>query len=277
MSLQTEFKQHYKTLGLPPDADWQQVQASYRQLLIRWHPDRHRHNSTLHEHATQHFIGLTTAFNELRSFQRQHNRLPLQDGSTYAAAGSADQTAHSNSSHAQVDAVATADSRVDKHAGVAIGSGNKSAPSNQRRQRRASATRTDNNPATSTVSEKEKRRAAKQPTRSTVSDTVAKPVEGVSYSTFQLSDEQLQQASLVGGSAKPGLLSQIKTLSGQRQYQMAGLIIGLMLFVILLMVVLDKTSSNSRHNEASSIVIESGVSEFVRPPDDILRGRTTNE
>jgi len=74
----TDFKNCYETLGLTPDADWRLVQSTYRQLLIRWHPDRHQENKVTADHAKQHFISLSTSFNALRDFQRQHKRLPLQ-------------------------------------------------------------------------------------------------------------------------------------------------------------------------------------------------------
>jgi len=74
----TDFKNCYETLGLTPDADWRKVQSTYRQLLIRWHPDRHRENNVTEDHAKQHFISLSTSFNALRDFHRQHKRLPLQ-------------------------------------------------------------------------------------------------------------------------------------------------------------------------------------------------------
>lgn len=266
MSLQTEFKEHYKTLGLAPDADWKQVQASYRQLLIRWHPDRHRHNSTLHEHATTHFIGLTTAFNELRNFQRQHNRLPLQSGLVEGIG-----TVDINPPAQQRDATS-----ASAAAARAPGAGAKNQTTNNSAINRHSKAAPDR-PARDGGAGKEKRRSTQQTVSTSLDEKVAKPVNGVSYSTFQLSDEQLQKASLVGGSSKPGLFNKLKTLLGQRQYQMAGVIVGLTLIVILLVVVLDKTNSNWRQNEASRIVIESGVSEFVRPADDILRGRSNED
>lgn len=273
LQTQTDFRQHYETLGLTPDADWRQVQSAYRQLLIRWHPDRHRHNNTLHEHATRHFIGLTTAFNELRSFQREHQRLPLQAGNDHSRDPSEPVRAATDTSPQSVKTAAAGSATMTAADTVTAANTSASGSVSGKRREKADA-------AVSSASEKDAlsakntRRSAKHPKSKNRIDRIEKPVEGISYSTLELSDEQLQNASLVRGGGKPGLLGKLKDLSGQRQYQMVGALIGLMLFVILLVVVLDKTNSNWRHNEASRIVIESGVSEFVRPPDEILRGRS---
>lgn len=72
------FNAQYKTLGLEKTADWDSVQRAYRKLVNKWHPDRHQGSPDAAAEAEQHFILITRAFNILRDFNRENNRLPLQ-------------------------------------------------------------------------------------------------------------------------------------------------------------------------------------------------------
>jgi len=216
----TDFKNCYETLGLTPDADWRKVQSTYRQLLIRWHPDRHRENNVTEDHAKQHFISLSTSFNALRDFHRQHKRLPLQQSA--ADTTFSEPPISQSGDYRQVNAAAI-----------------------KRKRQQAEA-------------QKERLRKHQQ-----------------NAPDFDLSDEQLMDASLVKASSRPSFKEQLNDIRSKR-HVMTGLAILLVLMLaLLLFFVLDSTNSAWRHDEAKRIVIEKGPSEFDMPAEDVLRGRSS--
>jgi len=73
-----EFKHEYQQLELDPSADWKNAQANYRRLVHVWHPDRYAQRPREKIHAQQQFIELTKAFNNLRTFYRENNRMPFE-------------------------------------------------------------------------------------------------------------------------------------------------------------------------------------------------------
>lgn len=73
-----EFEQEYQQLELDPSADWKNAQANYRRLVHIWHPDRYAQRPREKIHAQQQFIELTKAFNNLRTFYRENNRMPFE-------------------------------------------------------------------------------------------------------------------------------------------------------------------------------------------------------
>ncbi len=73
-----QFQRDYELLELEPSSDWEQASASYRKLVHAWHPDRYAQRPRERVHAQQHFIELTKAFNNLRSFYRKNKRLPFE-------------------------------------------------------------------------------------------------------------------------------------------------------------------------------------------------------
>ncbi len=73
------FERDYQMLELDRDADWKEARESYRRLVNRWHPDRFAARPREKQHAQTRFIEVTKSYNNLRSFHRDHHRLPLQD------------------------------------------------------------------------------------------------------------------------------------------------------------------------------------------------------
>jgi len=215
----TDFKNCYETLGLTPEADWRKVQSTYRQLLIRWHPDRHRENNVSEDDAKQHFISLSTSFNALRDFQREHKRLPLQSA---VDSNLSEPPISQSGEYRQVNAAAI-----------------------KRKRQQAEI-------------QKERLRKHQQ-----------------NAPTFDLSDEQLMDASLVKASARPSFKEQLKQIRSRRRVMTGLTILLVFLLALLLFFVLDSTNSAWRHNEAKRIVIEKGPSEFDMPAEDILRGRSS--
>lgn len=219
----TDFKNCYETLGLTPDADWRMVQSTYRHLLIRWHPDRHQENNVTADHAKQHFISLSTSFNALRDFQREHKRLPLQ-------------------------------SAVESPLSEA-----RNAPSGEYQSGSWDANTALNKQTRETAELKRERLRERRR----------------NAPTFDLSDEQLMDASLVKASSRPSFkerLTEIRSMSRA----MTGLAIALVLLLaVFLFFILDSTNSAWRHDEAKRIVIEKGPSEFTMAPEDVLRGRAS--
>jgi len=222
----TDFKNCYETLGLTPDADWRLVQSTYRQLLIRWHPDRHQENKVTADHAKQHFISLSTSFNALRDFQRQHKRLPLQS---------------------EIDPAVSETSRSYPNDGPHVG---------HRPDTGSAASNKPTRHAAELQRERLKERRRNTP-------------------AFDLSDEQLMDASLVKAGSRPSFKEKLQKIRSMRR-AMTGLAIALVLLLaVLIFFILDNSNSNRRHNEAKRIVIENGPSEFTMAPEDILRGRTS--
>lgn len=72
------FKQDYEQLELDDRADWNQARAHYRRLVHLWHPDKYAQRPREKNHAQQQFISLTKSYDNLRTFQRQHGRLPFE-------------------------------------------------------------------------------------------------------------------------------------------------------------------------------------------------------
>ncbi len=267
MTSHIDFNKCYKNLGLSPEADWQQVQSKYRQLLIRWHPDRHRHNKTLHKHATQHFIILTAAFNELRNYHRVHNRLPLQ-----ADVAAVNQTNVAAAVAVGIDDVPAAGSPV---------AGSKREPENAQSENPNTA----ESISVSKASRVNKESASDGSTTfSKVSSVVApRTVSGVARAgqssepqttrqtgrrrastntpranSFNLSDEQLKDASLVKVNTRPGLKDRLSHLRSKPSIVTIAAIVSLLVLGMLLVLVLDMTGSKMRQNEANRIVIENG-------------------
>jgi len=66
-------------LEIDRDSTWKDARASYRRLVNRWHPDRYSSRPREKQHAQQRFIEVTKAYDSLRTFYREHDRLPLQN------------------------------------------------------------------------------------------------------------------------------------------------------------------------------------------------------
>ena len=73
-----QFEQEYQLLELEPSANWKGAQDNYRRLVHVWHPDRYAQRPRERIHAQQQFIELTKAFNNLRTFYRENQRLPFE-------------------------------------------------------------------------------------------------------------------------------------------------------------------------------------------------------
>lgn len=73
-----QFQENYELLELEAGDDWATANANYRRLVHAWHPDRFTNQPRERVHAQQKFIELTKAFNNLRAFYRENNRLPFE-------------------------------------------------------------------------------------------------------------------------------------------------------------------------------------------------------
>lgn len=73
-----EFEQEYQLLELDPSSDWKTARTNYRRLVHVWHPDKYAQRPREKIHAQQQFIDLTKAFNNLRAFYRENNRMPFE-------------------------------------------------------------------------------------------------------------------------------------------------------------------------------------------------------
>jgi len=73
------FERDYQMLELDRDASWADARHNYKRLVNRWHPDRFAARPREKQHAQGRFIEVTKSYNNLRTFHRQHSRLPLQN------------------------------------------------------------------------------------------------------------------------------------------------------------------------------------------------------
>jgi len=73
------FERDYQMLELDRDASWADARVSYKRLVNRWHPDRFNSRPREKQHAQERFIEVTKSYNNLRTFHRDHSRLPLQN------------------------------------------------------------------------------------------------------------------------------------------------------------------------------------------------------
>jgi len=73
-----QFQQNYELLELEAGDNWETANSNYRRLVHTCHPDRFTNKPRERVHAQQKFIELTKAFNNLRSFYRENNRLPFE-------------------------------------------------------------------------------------------------------------------------------------------------------------------------------------------------------
>lgn len=69
---------------LTSDSGWNDVQAQYRLLVQRWHPDRHPAETRAEAQAE--FIEIVAAFKRLRRHYDEHGRLPAPDPAPSAGA-----------------------------------------------------------------------------------------------------------------------------------------------------------------------------------------------
>lgn len=73
-----EYKLEYELLELDPIDGWDKAKQNYRRLVNSCHPDRFARRPRERIHAQQQFIELTKAFNNLRSFYRENQRMPFE-------------------------------------------------------------------------------------------------------------------------------------------------------------------------------------------------------
>ncbi len=84
------FSECYRILGLTPGCQWNEVQASYRRLVQKWHPDRYPPQSEAQTEAGQRMQELNKAYTALSDYYRSQGKLPFetraQDSTTAAQA-----------------------------------------------------------------------------------------------------------------------------------------------------------------------------------------------
>jgi hypothetical protein len=75
----------YATLGLPPGASPKQIKLRYRELVKRWHPDRHASDPAGQAEAARQMAQITQAYRTLLEAQGSHPQAPVS-GSTATGA-----------------------------------------------------------------------------------------------------------------------------------------------------------------------------------------------
>jgi len=80
-----DFSEYYATLGVPPDASWENVRAHYRSLIRQWHPDRFATDIGQQTVAEEHSKRITAAYQALEKYRRDHGALPSVSRAPMAA------------------------------------------------------------------------------------------------------------------------------------------------------------------------------------------------
>ncbi len=69
-----ELTRAMQVLGVQGERDWDKVQAHYRQLVLRWHPDRHLGDTQTD--AQNRFVAINGAYRLLRTHYQKTGQLP---------------------------------------------------------------------------------------------------------------------------------------------------------------------------------------------------------
>ncbi|GAB1601745.1 dnaJ homolog subfamily C member 22-like [Argonauta hians] len=65
----------YKVLGLSPDATQEEIKSKYRNLVKKWHPDKHK-DANMKKLASNHFMAIQNAYNILTKNSHTKTRTP---------------------------------------------------------------------------------------------------------------------------------------------------------------------------------------------------------
>lgn len=74
------FSECYRILGLTPGCHWDEVQAAYRRMVQKWHPDRYPPQSDAQTEAGQRMQELNKAYTALSDYYRSQGKLPFEAG-----------------------------------------------------------------------------------------------------------------------------------------------------------------------------------------------------
>jgi hypothetical protein len=69
---------HLATLGLAPDASWEEVTQAYKDLMRVWHPDRFQGDERLRKKAEAQAQRINAAMSELRTLGKEHQKATRQ-------------------------------------------------------------------------------------------------------------------------------------------------------------------------------------------------------
>jgi hypothetical protein len=79
----TNFLDAYLTLGVEPGASWPEIKLSFRKKTFEWHPDREYNRQSQqttqnNNLAKDNFIRLCQAYQQLKTYQKQHGKMPIE-------------------------------------------------------------------------------------------------------------------------------------------------------------------------------------------------------
>lgn len=78
--------QCYQKLDLRPECSWKELQAGYRRLVQKWHPDRYQQHPDQQHVAAHRMLEINEAYGILAQYYRQHGQLPFETPRRRAAA-----------------------------------------------------------------------------------------------------------------------------------------------------------------------------------------------
>lgn len=68
----------YQKLDLKPECSWKELQAGYRRLVQKWHPDRYQQHPDQQHIAAHRMLEINEAYGILAQYYRQHGQLPFE-------------------------------------------------------------------------------------------------------------------------------------------------------------------------------------------------------
>lgn len=70
--------QCYQKLDLKPECSWKELQAGYRRLVQKWHPDRYQQHPDQQHVAAHRMLEINEAYGILAQYYRQNGQLPFE-------------------------------------------------------------------------------------------------------------------------------------------------------------------------------------------------------
>ena len=71
------YLEHYRILGVPPGASWEQLRLAYKKLVNAWHPDRFQQDHRQKNLAEKKIKEITQSYKELAEYYKKFGVLPL--------------------------------------------------------------------------------------------------------------------------------------------------------------------------------------------------------
>lgn len=76
LAMSERYINHYRILGLPPEAGWLELRQAYKTLVNIWHPDRFQQDASQQKLAEDKTKEITQCYHELAQYYKKYGALP---------------------------------------------------------------------------------------------------------------------------------------------------------------------------------------------------------